>query len=70
MASKSRNLTVHKKSSTPEEKNDHKGSKKYGSADITNPQVFRKINPSDLPVITIIRAGNITHIRNALITYC
>ena len=70
MASKSRNPTVHKKGSTPEEKNDHRSSKKTGSTDITNPQVFRKINPPELPVIGINCAGNITHIRNALITYC
>ena len=70
MASKSRHPAVHKKGSTPEEKNDHKGFKKNGSTDITNPQVFRKINPPDLPVISINCAGNITHIRNALITYC
>jgi hypothetical protein len=70
MASKSRNPTVHRKSSTPEGKNDHKGSKKYGSTDITNPQVFWKINPPDLPVISINCADNITHTRNALKTYC
>jgi hypothetical protein len=45
MASKSRNQTMHKKGSTAEEKNDHRSSKKIGSADITNPQIFRKINP-------------------------
>ena len=61
---------MNKKGSTPEEKSDHWVSKKYGSAHITNPQVIRKINPSDLPVITINCAGNTTHIRNALITYC
>ena len=70
MASKSRNPTLHKEGSTPEEKNDHRSSKKTGSTDITNPQVFRKINPPELPVIGINCAGNITYIRNALITYC
>ena len=70
MASKPRHSTMHKKGSIPEEKNDHRSSKKTGSTDITNPQVFRKINPPELPVIAIDCAGNITHIRNALITYC
>ena len=70
MASKSRNPSVHKKDRTPDEKNDHRGSKKTGSSDITNPQVFKKINPPELPVIGINCAGSITHIRNALITYC
>ena len=40
------------------------------TADISNPQVFKKINPSELPVIAIKSGGNISHIRNALITYC
>ena len=70
MASKSRNPAVHKKHSTPEDKNDHRSGKKSGSSDITNPQVFRKINPPDLPVISINCAGHLTHIRNALITHC
>ena len=70
MASKSRNPAVHKKHSAPKDKNDHRTGKKSGSSDITNPQVFRKINPPDLPVISINCAGHPTHIRNALIIHC
>jgi hypothetical protein len=34
--------------------------KKGGSSDITNLQIFNKINPSELPIIGINSSGNIS----------
>ena len=70
MASKEKVATKQNRPEPPEKKNDHRHFKRGGSSDITNPQVFKKINPSELPVIGINSGGNISHIKNALITYC
>ena len=70
MASKDKIPAKHIKAESQDKKQEHRHFKKNGSTDITNPQVFKKINPSDLPVIGINSGGNISHIKMALITYC
>jgi hypothetical protein len=70
MASKDKVATKHSKPDPQEKRQEHRHFKKCGSADITNPQVFKKINPSELPVIGINSGGNISHIKMTLITYC
>lgn len=70
MASKDKGANRHNKVETPEKKNEHRHFKKPGGSDLTNPQIFKKINPSELPTIGINSGGNISHIKNALITYC
>ena len=70
MASKDKVATKHVKGEPQEKKHEHRHFKKSGNSDIINPQVFKKINPSDLPVIGINSGGNISHIKMALVTYC
>jgi hypothetical protein len=70
MASKDKVATKHSKPDPQDKREEHQHFKKSGSADITNPQVFKKINPSDLPVIGINSGGNISHIEMVLIIYC
>jgi hypothetical protein len=70
MASNDKFPAKHGKAEPQDKKQEHRHFKKTGSSDITNPQVFKKINPSELPVIGINSGGNITHIKMALITYC
>jgi hypothetical protein len=70
MASKDKVATKHSKPDSQDKRQEHRHFKKSGSADITNPQVFKKINPSELPVIGINSGGNISHIKMALITNC
>jgi hypothetical protein len=70
MASMDKVATKHSKQDPQDKRQEHRHFNKSGSADITNPQVFKKINPSYLPVIGINSGGNISHIKMALITYC
>lgn len=70
MATKFKVATKEKKPDTPERKNDHRSPRKPSSTEGINPQIFKKINPPELPVITITSGGNISHIGNALTTYC
>ena len=70
MASKDKVATKHSKPDPQDKRQEHRHFKKSGSADITNPQVFKKINPSELPVIGINSGGNISHIEMVLIIYC
>ena len=70
MASKDKLATKHNKGEPQDKKHEHRHFKKSGSSDITNPQIYKKINPTDLPVIGINSGGNISHIKMALITYC
>jgi hypothetical protein len=70
MASKDKFPAKYGKAEPQDKKQEHRHFKKTGSSDITNPQVFKKINPSELPVIGINSGGNISHIKMALITYC
>jgi hypothetical protein len=58
------------KAEPQDKKQEHRHVKKHRSADITNPQVFKKINPPELPIIGINSEGDISHIKMALITYC
>ena len=54
-----------------EKKQELRPFKKTFGSDLTNPQIFKKIDPSELPIIGINSGGNISHIiKNALITYC
>jgi hypothetical protein len=50
MASKDKFPAKHGKTEPQDKKQEHRHFKKTGSSDITNPQVFKKINPSELPV--------------------
>jgi hypothetical protein len=61
MARKDKFPTKHGKAESQHKKQEHRHFKKTGSADITNPQVFKKIHPSELPVIGINSGGNISH---------
>jgi hypothetical protein len=70
MASKDKFPAKHGKAEPQDKKQEDRHFKKTGSSDITDPQVFKKINPSELPVIGINSGGNISHIKMALITYC
>ena len=70
MTSKDKFAAKHIKGELREKKHDNRHIKKSGSSDLTNPQIFKKINPTDLPVIGINSGGNISHIKMALITYC
>jgi hypothetical protein len=64
MASKDKVATKHSKPDPQDKRQEHRHFKK------SNPQVFKKINSSELPVIGINSGGNISHIKMALITYC
>ena len=70
MASKPKIATKQNKAVQQEKKADSAHQKKIGGSDITKPHVFKKINPSELPVIDINCGGNISHIKNALTAYC
>ena len=70
MATKDKLATKHNKGELQDKKHEHRHFKKSGSSDTTNPQIYKKINPTDLPVIGINSGGNISHIKMALITYC
>ena len=70
MTSKDKVATKHIKGELQEKKHEHRHFKKSGNSDLINPQVFKKINPSDLPVIGIYSGSNISHIKMVLITYC
>ena len=70
MTSRPKVATKQSKAVSTDKKPDTLHQKKSGGSDITKPHVFKKINPSDLPVIDINCGGNISHIKNALTAYC
>jgi hypothetical protein len=70
MASKPKIATRQNKAAPQEKKTDPAHQKKTGGPDITKARVFKKIKPSELPVVDINCGGNISHINNALTAYC